>query len=201
VSRSTNASPAHRSVDSRHGATGVSSRERQLGLLIRHGRNPANGSPCILMLCSPPGLREASSRQSTYIAHGRNWQPLAASHQGQRRMINCVTCFGRIDLGQENDNYGWLFVQSDPLRIHVGTHYHARMLVPRLPISRSGQRHGQRLLPHGELHCQRSAARLPQHRRQRQRDAPAVLRGLWHTAIQRGRSASPSYFRSSWNAR
>jgi hypothetical protein len=40
--------------------------------------------------------------------------------------------------GQDNDNYGWLFVQGDPIRIYIGTNCHADMLVPRLSISRSG---------------------------------------------------------------
>jgi hypothetical protein len=43
AARCTNAPSAHRSIDNRHGATGVFSRERQLGSFIRHGRNPANG--------------------------------------------------------------------------------------------------------------------------------------------------------------
>ncbi len=46
---------------------------------------------------------------------------------------------GRIESwGPEHDNYRWLFVQRNPLRVYVGSNNHAHMLVPRLPISRSG---------------------------------------------------------------
>jgi hypothetical protein len=89
VSRSTSAPCAHRSIDNRQGATGVSSKERELGILIRHGRNPANGSLYTVMLlvrrCDPTSPTEyaalaAMKIMTRVIANDRAYRRYAYTH-------------------------------------------------------------------------------------------------------------------------
>lgn len=113
----------------------------------------------------------------------------------------CDAAFPRSSAWRRYDSHGWVSLRCRSLGERGTANYYSSVLVPRLPISGRRQWNGGCLLSHRNVQGHRKDERFRERGRQRESNAPPVLPGLRHSALQRGRGTTTPDLRSSGHFR